>query len=66
MFRNFRKLAGGRTASVISHRFSTVRTADRIYVMREGRVIEAGTHEELVRSGGTYAGMFEKQAMHYR
>jgi ATP-binding cassette subfamily B protein len=66
VFENFRKLASGRTAILISHRFSTVRMADRIYVLRDGRIIEGGTHEELIRSGGTYAHLFETQARQYR
>jgi ATP-binding cassette subfamily B protein len=66
VFENFRKLASGRTAILISHRFSTVRMADRIYVLQEGRIIEGGTHEELIRSGGTYAHLFETQARQYR
>ena len=66
VFQNFRKLAAGRTAILISHRFSTVRMADRIYVLKEGRIIEGGTHEELLHFGGTYAHLFETQARQYR
>lgn len=66
VFHNFRKLAAGRTAILISHRFSTVRMADRIYVLKEGRIIEGGTHEELLHYGGTYAHLFETQAQYYR
>jgi ATP-binding cassette subfamily B protein len=66
VFQNFRQLVAGRTAILISHRFSTVRMADRIYVLKQGRVIEGGTHEELVGAGGTYARLFEMQARHYR
>ncbi|MBF8277236.1 MAG: ABC-type multidrug transport system, ATPase and permease component [Candidatus Brocadiaceae bacterium] len=66
VFQNFRKLASGRTAILISHRFSTVRMADRIYVLKEGRIIEGGTHDELLHCGGTYAHLFETQAQYYR
>ncbi len=66
VFEKFRQLATGRTAILISHRFSTVRMADRIYVLEGGRIIESGSHEELVRLGGTYARLFETQAQYYR
>jgi ATP-binding cassette subfamily B protein len=66
VFQNFRKLASGRTAILISHRFSTVRMADRIYVLKGGRITEGGTHEELIHCGGTYAHLFETQAQYYR
>ena len=66
VFQSFRQLVSGRTAILISHRFSTVRMADRIYVLKHGNIIEGGTHEELLREGGTYARLFEMQAQHYR
>ncbi|HEU5296840.1 MAG TPA: ABC transporter ATP-binding protein [Burkholderiaceae bacterium] len=66
MFRRFRELAAGRSAILVSHRLSTVKMADRIYVLREGRVIESGTHDELVRRAGRYADLFEAQASGYR
>ena len=53
-------------AILISHRFSTVRMADRILVLLDGRIAEAGTHDELVRSGGLYAELFQLQAAGYR
>jgi ATP-binding cassette subfamily B protein len=66
VFKKFRQLATGRTAILISHRFSTVRMADRICVLENGRIIESGSHDELVRLGGTYAHLFETQAQYYR
>jgi len=56
----------GRIGIVISHRFSTVRIADRIAVIADGRVSELGTHQELLRAGGRYAQLFELQAAGYR
>jgi len=66
LFTKFRSLTEGRAAILISHRFSTVRMADRIYVLQDGRVAESGTHDELVRRAGTYARLFETQAQRYR
>ena len=53
-------------ALFISHRFSTVRMADRIVVLADGRITEDGSHEQLMALGGQYAGMFELQAASYR
>jgi ATP-binding cassette subfamily B protein len=66
VFDHFHELASGRTAIFISHRLSTVRRADRILVMVDGRIAEAGAHEELVERAGVYASLFENQAKHYR
>ncbi len=65
LFVRFRELAAGRTAIVISHRFSTVRMADRIAVLQRGRVVELGSHQELVARGGRYAHLFSLQAQGY-
>ena len=66
VFVRFNALMAGRMAVVISHRFSTVRMADRIVVLGEGRVLEEGTHEALLARGGLYAELFEMQAAGYR
>lgn len=61
LFSRFRELAHGRTAILVSHRFSTVRMADRILVLNGGRIVESGSHDELLAQGGTYAQMYELQ-----
>lgn len=66
VFQTFRTLLNGRSALIISHRFSTVRMADLIYVLEEGRIVESGNHEELIQLGGLYAHLYEIQAQHYR
>lgn len=66
VFDQFRQLVHGKTAILISHRLSTVKMADCIYVLEDGRIVEAGTHAALVRQGGTYARLFEIQAQQYR
>jgi ATP-binding cassette subfamily B protein len=66
LFQRIRMLTKGRTAVFISHRFSTVRTADLIVVLDGGRLVECGDHASLIAQGGVYADLFEKQAASYR
>src|SRR5215831_8918500 len=66
IFEHFRALTKNRIAILISHRFSTVRMADQIVVIQEGRIIEQGSHEELTRVNGHYAHLFSLQAKGYR
>ena len=66
IFTELKENLKGRIGIVISHRFSTVRIADRIAVIGDGRVTELGTHEELLKAGGRYSELFELQAAGYR
>lgn len=66
VFKRFIGLTRGRTSIIISHRFSTVRMADRILVLEDGRILELGTHEELLNKGGLYAELFSLQAAGYK
>ncbi|MCX6690483.1 MAG: ABC transporter ATP-binding protein, partial [Methanoregula sp.] len=66
IFHRFRELVKGRTAVLISHRFSTVLLADHIYVLDRGKIIEHGTHAELMAENGHYSKMFRAQAEPYK
>ena len=65
LFDRIRDLLAGRSVVLISHRFSSVRSADRIYVLEHGRVVEAGSHAELMAAGDRYAELFTLQARAY-
>ena len=66
VFERFAELTSGKMALFISHRFSTVRMADRIVVLVDGQIAEDGSHDQLMALGGQYAEMFELQAASYR
>ena len=66
VFQRFAELTAGKTALLISHRFSTVRMADRIIVLEKGKIAEQGSHGQLLSQGGRYSDMFELQAAGYR
>ncbi|MCF8238713.1 MAG: ABC transporter ATP-binding protein/permease [Saprospiraceae bacterium] len=66
VFVRFAELISGRSAVLISHRFSTVRMADRIIVLQSGRIVEMGSHEELMQKEGLYAELFRLQAQGYQ
>jgi len=66
VFERFAELTQGKMALLISHRFSTVRMADRIVVLSGGKLVEQGNHKSLMEEGGLYASMFEMQAASYR
>ncbi len=65
LFERIRAVARDRTVLVISHRFSSVRSADRIFVLHQGRLVEEGAHDELMAQGGRYAELFTLQAASY-
>jgi len=66
VFKKFRELLQGQSAVLITHRLSTVKMADCIYVLDKGRIVESGPHEDLIQLNGLYAHLFETQAQNYR
>ena len=66
VFQRFADLTKGKSAVLISHRFSTVRMADRILVLDKGQLVEIGSHEELLQRNGRYAELFHLQAKGYK
>ncbi|HEX3246735.1 MAG TPA: ABC transporter ATP-binding protein [Chloroflexota bacterium] len=66
IYRNFQQLTRGRAALLISHRFAAVKMVDMILVLKDGSIVEQGTHDELMRLGGRYAGLYTMQAERYR
>jgi len=65
IFSRLQQIAAGATTLLIAHRFSTVRMADRILVIKQGKIIEDGSHQELLAAEGTYAHLFRLQAAGY-
>ena len=66
VYLNFNQLATGKTAIYISHRLSSTRFTDRIAVFRDGRIVELGTHDDLIADDGLYQEMYSKQASYYQ
>jgi ATP-binding cassette subfamily B protein len=66
IFRQIHKTQAAKTTIIVSHRFSTVRQASRILVIKDGSIVEDGSHKKLLRGNGLYKEMFEKQAAGYR
>ena len=66
VYEQYRRMAAGKTSLFISHRLASTRFCDRILYLKDGRVAEEGTHEELLKRGGGYADLFEVQSQYYR
>ena len=66
LYQRFAELSEGRTSIFISHRLSSTRFCDRILLLEDGRIVESGTHDELMRKNGKYAALFRVQAQYYQ
>ncbi|MFP5380290.1 MAG: ABC transporter ATP-binding protein, partial [Vicinamibacteria bacterium] len=66
LYEHFAEIAHGRTTLLVSHRFSTVRMAERIVVLEAGRIVEDGPHDVLAAAGGRYATLYRMQAEHFQ
>jgi ATP-binding cassette subfamily B protein len=66
VYRQFLELSRDKSVLLISHRLGSARLADRVVFLREGRIVEEGSHDELLQAGGAYAELFEMQAEWYR
>ena len=65
LYQRYAELSKGKTTIYISHRLASAQFCDRIFVMNHGEIAEAGTHDELLKAGGLYSEMFEKQSSYY-
>ena len=66
LYKSFDKIVGGKMAVYISHRLSSTRFCDAIAMFKDGRLVESGTHSELLKKGGEYSSLFEVQAQYYK
>lgn len=66
MYQEFNEMVKGKTAIFISHRLSSTRFCDKIVMFEDGKIIEEGTHDELMKTGGKYSDMFQIQAQYYK